>query len=1053
MTRTKSTSRLWRLAKIIAAVLLSFFMLFGVALWIFMSNKNEWLLQQIQSTLASTQSGELHITSLDFKLLRNFPDITLSLDSVTYYEHRDSLRTPEEKPILQAAHLYIALELFPLLHEELKITEVSIDDASLNLLEYKNGTLNLTNALTPPAKPKAKAVVKKVAPPPASSQAPAKKTVPTPTQSPAPAPSTKIDLQSVGLYRVQLSYTSLKTKTAASLLVKELETTSTESDEGMAVELHSEYELSSLLFNNFTLPPGKLRLDADFTIDKSSQVLTLQEADLTHDLFTAKIKGNYSPLQNQTFDLTLDASSNDLALLSLFLKSDVVKQNVASMQQGHFYVMGNIRGELNKQAPVMKVSFGVKDLSLRLPRKLGEFKNIGFDGRFESGTKADFSEAVLSVRKIRGEVPGGFLKGYMSIQNFVDPYLQYDLNARLTLDGYDEIFNLTSLQQVSGKVSLRASFEGPLKLFATHQMDSSRSSQVTMEDISFLFNKTQKLVHGLSGKVEHKYNQVTVDPLTFSYGENDLLFRGKFDNLIYFLVKGESEVAVAGHLQSQQLLTQDFVFDTLLQADIQDKIHNLSLDFQVKAGLEKRKNQSTKVQLTFDIPHLRAQLEQLPDINLVTAKGVCTLTDSVHLALSSFHATMPQGKLDVVGTLTVPEKLVWAFDARVKAQQFPWNYVKELVAEIKEGVEPTAKKLSVKEMDLLDAHLDVSTVMITYPFDLKETTIRNSKINLRFSDGRVFSTDKLDLALTDFTFKHPENSGDIVGLISTEGNASIRNLKIPGLNAFDVVMEVQGKHNSLELDFSSRTQKARRESGQLFIDLSGKELAYHLFYQAEDAKLDYFMDKYYKKRFMQGNIDYILDLSSTGTDFKKAKENLHGSIQIKGESLDMYGVDVDDILKRYERSQNFNLTDVGAVLIAGPVGLAVTKGSDFVSLATINLDSSHQTHIQELMANWKIEKQQLLTEDVAFSTALNRIAFNGSINLANDSIPGLTIAVVDRNGCSLMDQKLYGKTNKLQTGKINITKTLLGSVINFVNAVVGKNCKPVYSGGVKAPQP
>ena len=50
-----------------------------------------------------------------------------------------------------------------------------------------------------------------------------------------------------------------------------------------------------------------------------------------------------------------------------------------------------------------------------------------------------------------------------------------------------------------------------------------------------------------------------------------------------------------------------------------------------------------------------------------------------------------------------------------------------------------------------------------------------------------------------------------------------------------------------------------------------------------------------------------------------------------------------------------------------------------------------------------------------------------------------------------MDQRLYGKTNDLKTGKLNITKTLFGSVVNFVNAVVGKDCKPVYTGTVQDP--
>ncbi len=50
-----------------------------------------------------------------------------------------------------------------------------------------------------------------------------------------------------------------------------------------------------------------------------------------------------------------------------------------------------------------------------------------------------------------------------------------------------------------------------------------------------------------------------------------------------------------------------------------------------------------------------------------------------------------------------------------------------------------------------------------------------------------------------------------------------------------------------------------------------------------------------------------------------------------------------------------------------------------------------------------------------------------------------------------MDQKLYGKMKTLKTGKLNITKTVFGSVINFVKAIVGKDCKPVYTGMVQDP--
>jgi hypothetical protein len=61
--------------------------------------------------------------------------------------------------------------------------------------------------------------------------------------------------------------------------------------------------------------------------------------------------------------------------------------------------------------------------------------------------------------------------------------------------------------------------------------------------------------------------------------------------------------------------------------------------------------------------------------------------------------------------------------------------------------------------------------------------------------------------------------------------------------------------------------------------------------------------------------------------------------------------------------------------------------------------------------------------------------------------------VVDKNGCSLMKQTISGKTDNIQVGKLKVAKTLLGSVINLVNKVVGANCETVYDGEIAHPNP
>jgi len=1046
MGLTWRSPRLRRILKYFALGSLVVFILFGAVSWIVFAKKNEWLRGQIQSYLQTSQSGQMEISSIDLKLLGNFPDITLALGGVQYYEHPDSLRATGERPILRAEHLYVAVELLPLIQDELSVTEVSVSDAQFNIIEYENGQLNINRALAVPRKPKP-AVAKKAPTQPKSPtpSEPKPKAKPVPA---APTPAMQVDLQFISLDNILVSWHSHNVADSVVVMVNDFDADFFSDEKAIDSKVASVFRIQHLQVGGLSIPEGDLKIESDVHYDREHQALNVKQGEIRYKKFRASIEGTYEHQKNRKLDLTLDASSNDLEVLAMIIKQEVLKGSADVLQRGDVYATGRVFGEVRH--PQFDFSVGVRDVDLSLPNDMGKFQDVGFDGVFKSGEATDYSQAVMELKNIRGKLPGGFLRGAFHLENFVDPFLKYDLHAQLKLDGYDQVFNIDFLDHLKGTISLKARYDGRLNEFSSHQMDSSRSSSLVLDNISFGVASTKQVVSGLSGKVENKNNRATIDQLTFRYGRNDFQLQATIDNLVYLLFKDDREIVAVGNMKSNQLFTEDLLFDTTLTADVQDRISALNVDFQLKTVT--RKIGGRVDTLDFVIQNLSAKLDQLPDLKKIDARGQFFKTNrGLELSLPEFHANLPQGKLDVVGDLLVQSQYRWSFNAKARATQFPWTYVKELVAEIKEGVEPTLKKLPVKQMELVTADLDLSAGMITYPFDFTRLDVRNSDISVKFPDSKILSVGSINVALDDLLFSHQENSGNLTGLKSTHGDIELKQLKVPGLNPFDVTMDVDGERDTLDIRFSSKTQKAKSETGTLFVDISKKDIGIRLQYHVQDVRLEYFINKYYKKNFMEGSIDYDLDLHARGETLADARKKIAGTIEISGDSLLLHGIDIDNVLKKFEKSQNFNLTDVGAVLIAGPVGLAVTKGSDFVSLAAVRMNPAHHTQIKKLYAGWTLENGLLSTNDVAFTTTANRIAFDGAIDFARDSIPGITIAVVDKNGCSLMDQKLYGKTNALKTGKLNITKTLLGSVINFVNAVVGKDCSPVYTGSVKAP--
>jgi len=204
-----------------------------------------------------------------------------------------------------------------------------------------------------------------------------------------------------------------------------------------------------------------------------------------------------------------------------------------------------------------------------------------------------------------------------------------------------------------------------------------------------------------------------------------------------------------------------------------------------------------------------------------------------------------------------------------------------------------------------------------------------------------------------------------------------------------------------------------------------------------------------ENQVISGPLEISFNISSTGSEWDTIVNNMDGTINLSGKNLLLNGLDADEMIDKFKRSQNFNLVDLGAVVLAGPVGLAVTKGTDFASIFVFN--SGKSTKINELVSHWTISKGVFEIQDAAFTTNTNRIALTGLIGFANQNID-LTIALLDKSGCSIFSQQVYGNLDSPTMGKVKVVSTVLAPVTNLVDDVTGKDCVVFYSGSVEHPK-
>ena len=200
-------------------------------------------------------------------------------------------------------------------------------------------------------------------------------------------------------------------------------------------------------------------------------------------------------------------------------------------------------------------------------------------------------------------------------------------------------------------------------------------------------------------------------------------------------------------------------------------------------------------------------------------------------------------------------------------------------------------------------------------------------------------------------------------------------------------------------------------------------------------------------------MDFSANLSTRGNTAKEITETAGGVVSLRGENLTLYGNDLDREFARYESSQNFNLVDAGAFFLAGPLGLAVTKGYNF---ASIFQGSGGSSSIRKLFSDWKVKRGIAQAKDVAMATKQNRIALKGRINFVNERFDDVTIALIDARGCARVQQKMRGPFRKPVVEKPNVLMSLAGPALNLLKEArdifTGGKCEVFYTGSVPAPK-
>jgi len=610
----------------------------------------------------------------------------------------------------------------------------------------------------------------------------------------------------------------------------------------------------------------------------------------------------------------------------------------------------------------------------------------------------------------------------------------FDFNDFFTREDIGQWMLDEFLHDVSGELSFQSTSE------RLHQESELPPGFVTIRKLR-LIPRHVTSIEIISGKMTIDPEKLVIDKFKANIGKNNVVFSGEIDNY---------DDLFANQYYDNSLITIDLHADDLILKDLFTYKQEIYLpafwtehqfrDFDLCASLELPATMDTTRLSPFDlhvnVKKLNAENKRtglvFHNLSLgVTKKADDLIFENINgkIGYSNFSATSLK-----LNNITNADSAT-RYSARVRCDRLnidEWMahifYQDSTINTVQSGgMEKSEPEITEKyQIPPLDIEAEIG--LLQY----KTNRMHNLKTSISKPSNTYLFLDK-----QDSTWWLPD-----INLTATIDSDTFRTdyFKIP-----ETRLSVRTVNGLMEFTSSYTGIFGAKGKSLIQMDVSQKKHSYRINYEIADYRIEVLLERLRQKKFMSGKAAFRMDVVLLEEDLR----NLNGEMTISGQDLYVYGVDIDEFLTRYRRTQNFNLVDIGAFMLAGPVGTVITKASDYAIL--LQLDPEKKSHIPRFLSSWSIESGRIVSRDVAFSTDHSRIAMKGGFDLINSEFIDLTLAVVDEKGCALLSQGIYGNFADPQLTSVNVVGTILGPVTNILKLITGNQCEPFYTGKLPPP--
>jgi hypothetical protein len=269
----------------------------------------------------------------------------------------------------------------------------------------------------------------------------------------------------------------------------------------------------------------------------------------------------------------------------------------------------------------------------------------------------------------------------------------------------------------------------------------------------------------------------------------------------------------------------------------------------------------------------------------------------------------------------------------------------------------------------------------------------------------------------------------------------------------DLSIKAEAGRGVLDVRQAGRDVLGGTGSGTLHADFNGTEPQFRIILAVNRLKIQDLLRASPNAKSVEGLAELSADLTATGRTVLEIKRSLNGQVSLSGENIALNGLDIDGLISAIISSRRFNLVDVGAFFLAGPLGPVLTRSYHFADL--LNESRGGKSAIAKLVSVWRFSHGLAEAVDVAMATKERRLAMKGGVNLVDERFENAVVAVVDEQGCAVAIQKVHGPFGQPEIGNLSVLTSFSSPLAHLAKSVTklfdNKPCAVFYAGSVAPP--